>query len=149
MAKLSGSSTAEIEAPIDTVWKLVEDVERAPQWQGGLKHMDALERDDDGRAIRCESETDAKVRSVKSIVRFSYQPPVLLRWSQEKGDLSSVEGTWQLEDMGDGHTRAQYWIEVDLGRVLGMLIRGPVVDVLRHMLAGARAGELKRAIESE
>ena len=29
-----------------------------------------------------------------------------------------------------------------------MLVRGPIVDVLRQMLAGARAGELKKAIES-
>jgi hypothetical protein len=31
--------------------------------------------------------------------------------------------------------------------MLGMVIRGPLVDLLREMLAGARAGELKRAIE--
>ena len=31
--------------------------------------------------------------------------------------------------------------------MLGMVIRGPLVDVLRQMLAGARAGELKRAMD--
>jgi hypothetical protein len=31
--------------------------------------------------------------------------------------------------------------------MLGMVIRGPLIDLLRDMLAGARAGELKRAIE--
>jgi uncharacterized protein YndB with AHSA1/START domain len=147
MAMLRGSSTADIDAPIETVWKLVEDVERAPEWQGGLKRLAALERDGDGRATSCESETDAKVRTNKSIVSFTYEPPTRLRWIQEKGDLSSVEGSWELEDLGGGRTRAVYNIEVDLGRMLGMLIRGPVVDVLRQMLAGARAGELKRAIE--
>jgi hypothetical protein len=29
-----------------------------------------------------------------------------------------------------------------------MVIRGPIVDVLRQMLVGARAGELKKQIES-
>jgi hypothetical protein len=28
-----------------------------------------------------------------------------------------------------------------------MLVRGPLVDMLRGMLAGARAGELKRELE--
>jgi ribosome-associated toxin RatA of RatAB toxin-antitoxin module len=130
------------------VWALVEDVEAAPEWQGGLKALRALERDGDGRAVLCESETDAKVRTVKSTVRFEYGPPNKLRWRQLQGDLKSVEGSWQLEDLGSDRTRATYWIEVDLGRVLGTLIRGPVVDVLRQVLAGARAGELKRAIES-
>lgn len=147
MAPLSGSSTAEIEAPIAEVWALVEDVEKAPDWQGGLKAMHALERDDEGRATLCEAETDAKVRTVKSVIRFRYDGPSSLRWTQEKGELKSVEGSWQLEDLGDGRTRATYAIETELGRMLGMVIRGPLVDLLRQMLAGARAGELKRAIE--
>lgn len=148
MANVTGSSTAEIEAPRDRVWALVEDVESAPQWQGGVKSMHALERDADGRAILCEVETDAKVRTVKSIVRFTYDGPDALRWTQEKGDLKSVVGSWTLEDLGGDRTRATYSIDADLGRTLGMLVRGPVVDMLRQMLAGARAGELKKQIES-
>ena len=148
MANLSGSSTAEIDAPLDEVWAVVEDVESAPEWQGGLKSLRALERDDDGRAVRCETETDAKIRSVKSIVRFTYDGPDRLSWTQEKGDLKSVNGSWELSDLGGGRTQATYSIEVDLGRTLGMLVRGPIVEVLRHMLAGARAGELKQRIES-
>jgi hypothetical protein len=80
-------------------------------------------------------------------VRFSYDPPTSLRWSQLKGELKSVEGSWELEELGSGKTRATYALEAELGRMLGMVIRGPLVDLLRDMLAGARAGELKRAIE--
>ena len=134
--------------PSTQVWALVEDVESAPQWQGGLKAMRALDRDGDGRAVRCETESDAKVKSVKSIVRFTYDGPTKLTWTQEKGDLKSVQGSWELEDLGGDRTRATYSIDVDLGRMLGILIRGPLVDVLRHMLVGARAGELKKQIES-
>ena len=148
MAPLTGSSTEEIDAPLDRVWELVEDVERAPEWQGGLKGMHALERDAEDRAVLCEAETDAKVRTVKSIVRFDYSgAPNLLAWTQEKGDLKSVEGRWELEDLGEGRTQATYRIEADLGRMLGMVIRGPMVDLLRGMLAGARAGELKAELE--
>lgn len=145
---LSGSSTAEIHAPLDTVWALVQDVESAPDWQGGLNALRAIERDDEGRPVKAETETDAKIRAVKSIVNFTYAGPTSLTWTQEKGDLKSVEGSWELEDLGGDRTRATYSIEVDLGRKLGMLVRGPIVDVLRHMLAGARAGELKKAIEN-
>ncbi len=148
MAPLRGSSTAEISAPLEEVWALVADVERAPEWQGGLKAIRALERDDQGRAVRCEVESDAKVRTVKSVVRFTYDGPGRLSWTQEKGDLKSVDGSWRLEDLGGGRIRATYSIDADLGRTLGMLVRGPVVDMLRQMLAGARAGELKKQIES-
>ncbi len=147
MAKLNGSSTAEIEAPLDQVWAVVEDVESAPEWQGGLNGIDVLERDGDGLPVLCETHTDAKVRTVNSIVRFRYDGPTRLSWTQEKGELKSVEGSWELEDLGDGRTRATYSIETELGRMLGMVIRGPLVDLLRHMLAGARAGELKQHME--
>ena len=148
MAPLTGSSTAEIDAPLERVWALVQDVEKAPEWQGGMKGMHGLERDNEGRAILCEAETDAKVRTIKSIIRFEYDGPTTLRWSQEKGELKSVEGSWELEELGSDRTRATYRIEAELGRMLGMVIRGPLVDLLRQMLAGARAGELKQAIEA-
>jgi ribosome-associated toxin RatA of RatAB toxin-antitoxin module len=147
VAPLTGTSTAEITAPLESVWALVEDVEAAPDWQGGLKRIHVLERDDQGRPILCETESDAKVRTVKSIVRFEYDGPRALRWTQVKGDLNSVDGRWDLEQLDEGRTRATYWIRADLGRMLGMVIRGPLVDLLRQMLAGARAGELKRTIE--
>ena len=147
MANLNGSSTAEIDAPLQHVWALVQDVEAAPQWQGGLKALRAIERDSEGRPVLCESESDAKVRSIKSTVRFSYDGPNLLRWSQEKGELKSVDGSWELEDLGGDRTRATYSLDVDFGRMLGMVIRGPLVDVLRGMLVNARAGELKHAGE--
>jgi carbon monoxide dehydrogenase subunit G len=147
MANITGSSTAEIDAPLERVWEVVEDVEDAPNWQGGLKGLHALERDDEGRAIVVEADNDAKVLSVKSTVRFEYDGPTRLSWTQEKGQLKSVNGSWELEDLGDGRTRATYSLEVDTGRRLGMVVRGPIVDVLRDMLAGARAGELKQRVE--
>jgi carbon monoxide dehydrogenase subunit G len=149
MPPLTGTSTAVINAPLDRVWALVEDVEKAPDWQGGMKSIHALERDAEGRATLCETESDAKVRTIKSTVRFEYDPPTTLTWQQEKGELKSVEGSWQLEDLGSGRTRATYKINADLGRMLGMIVRGPLVDVLREMLAGARAGELKRTVEAD
>ncbi len=148
MGNITGSSTAEIDAPIERVWELVEDVEAAPGWQGGLKGLHAIERDGDGRAVLCETESDGKVRTLKSIVRFSYDGPTELRWTQEKGDMKSVDGSWKLEDLGDARTRATYALDVDLGRMLGMVIRGPLVDLLRDMLVKSRAGELKKHTEA-
>jgi ribosome-associated toxin RatA of RatAB toxin-antitoxin module len=147
MPNVTGSSTAEIDAPLQQVWDLIEDVTAAPEWQGGLKAIRAIERDAEGRATLCESESDAKVRTIKSTVRFTYEAPTRLTWHQEKGELKSVQGSWELEDLGGGRTRAVYALEVDLGRMLGMVIRGPVMDGLRAMLVNARGGELKKRAE--
>src|SRR4051812_8917045 len=99
---ISGSSTAEIDAPIDAVWAAVEDVLTAPDWQGGLKDIIELERDAEGHVTLVESHSDAKVRTIKSVVRFSYDGPTRLTWVQEKGEMKSVDGSWELEDLGDG-----------------------------------------------
>jgi ribosome-associated toxin RatA of RatAB toxin-antitoxin module len=147
MANLTGSSTAEISAPLEQVWALIADVESAPEWQGGLKSVRALERDSEGRATLVESQSDARVRTIKSNIRFTYGGPTTLSWTQEKGELKSVDGSWQLEDLGNDRTRATYSLEVELGRMLGMVIRGPLVDALRGMLVNARAGELKKRAE--
>jgi carbon monoxide dehydrogenase subunit G len=148
MGTITGSSMAEIDAPLDHVWAIVEDVLDAPAWQGGLKAMHELDRDDDGRVVLAESHSDAKVRTIKSTVRFAYDAPSRLRWRQEQGELKSVEGEWDLEDLGGDRTRATYRLDVELGRMLGMVIRGPLIDVLRSQLVGARAAELKRRAES-
>ena len=126
MGHLGGSSSEEIDAPIARVWALIEDVESAPEWQGGLDASKALERDDKGRAVLVETESDIKVRRIKARVRFTYDGPSRLSWTQEKGEMKSVEGSWELEDLGWERTRATFNLDADPGRMLGMLIRGPV-----------------------
>jgi ribosome-associated toxin RatA of RatAB toxin-antitoxin module len=148
MGTIDGQSTAEIDAPIERVWDLVQDVERGPQWQGGMKTLTGVERDGDERVLLADVEVDAKVRSLYSQVRFTYQSPSRLSWVQERGQLKSVVGSWELSELdGGARTQATYKIKVDLGR-LGLVIRGPILGILRAELAGARAGELKRAIET-
>ena len=39
MGHLGGSASAEIDAPLEAVWAVVQDVMAAPEWQGGLDKM--------------------------------------------------------------------------------------------------------------
>ena len=94
-----------------------------------------------------EIETDAKVRTLKSEMRFGYDDPSGISWEQTEGDLKSVRGSWEFEDLGNDRTRATYWMEVDLGRMLGMVIRGPLVGVLRGQLVESMPGKLKTFVE--
>ncbi|HWX95368.1 MAG TPA: SRPBCC family protein [Solirubrobacteraceae bacterium] len=147
MAHLGGSAKIDIDAPLRDVWGVIEDVMSAPDWQGGLDVMTALERDGNGRPTLVETENDIKVRRIKAHVRFSYDGPTRLSWTQEKGDMKSVEGAWDLEDLGDGRTQATYTLDADPGRVLGLVIRGPVEAATRAIFVNGRPGELKRRVE--
>ncbi|HEX6230023.1 MAG TPA: SRPBCC family protein [Solirubrobacterales bacterium] len=144
---MGGSESAEIDASFEDVWRVVEDVLSAPDWQGGVVAMSALERDAENRPTLVEIENDIKVRHVKTQVRFRYEGPTVLSWTQEKGDLKSVTGSWKLEDLGEGRTKATYTLDADPGRVLGMVLRGPVQSAAMAMLVNARPGELKERVE--
>ena len=144
---IEGSASIEIDAPIEEVFEVAADVEQSPRWQPDIKRAQVKERDEDDRQVLVRTETDAKVRTLGSDLRFTYHPPTAMQWQQEKGDLKSVEGSWTLEDLGNGRTRATYWMEVDLGRMLGAVIRGPLVDALRKQLVESMPEKLKNDVE--
>ena len=144
---IEGRASEEIEAPIEEVFSIAADVEGSPRWQPEIKRAECVERDRDGNQTLVRTETDGTVRTLHSTLRFGYEEPSRITWEQTEGDLKSVRGSWELEDLGDDRTRATYWMEVDLGRMLGMVIRGPLVGVLRGQLVESMPGKLKRFVE--
>jgi len=149
MGNIGGSASVEIDAPLAKVWAEIEDVATAPEWQGGLDGMTVLEQDDAGRATLVETENDIKVRRITARVRFNYDGPTRLSWTQEKGDMKSVEGSWELEDLGEDRTRATYKLDADPGRMLGLVIRGPVEAATRALFVNGRPGELRKRVTGE
>ena len=148
MGNITGERSVEIDAPIERVFAIAADIENAAEWQGSLKDVEVLERDADGRASLVDTVNDAKVKTVKNKLSFTYEEPTAIRWRQEKGDVKSLVGWWKLEDLGGERTRATYALEVDPGRMLGLLIRGPVEGQVREFLLGNAADGLKRTAES-
>lgn len=144
---MTGSASADIAAPQQRCYDLAADVDNIADWQDGVVGVEVLERDDRGRALVAEISSDAKVRTVKARVRFSYDEPSGLSWTQEKGDLKSLEGSWSFTESG-GTTTATYALDLDPGRILGMLVRGPVEGRVRELMVVARPQQLKRVAEA-
>jgi len=148
MAMIKGDRSVEIDAPIERCYEIASDIDNAPEWQGSLKDVEVLERDGERRALVVETESDAKVKTVRARLRFAYEPPTAIRWVQEKGDTKSLNGSWTFEDLGGGRTRATYALEADPGRVLGLLLRGPAQGKVRDFLLGDAAEGLKQHAEA-
>jgi uncharacterized membrane protein len=148
MATVRGERTVEIEAPIARCYAIAADIERAPDWQAALVSASVVERDGSGRPALVDTDFDAKVRRIGSRMRFSYAPESEVTWRQERGDVKAMHGSWRFEDLGGERTRATYSLEVDPGRILGLLLRGPTEAKVRDFLLGDAADGLKRQAEA-
>ncbi len=151
MADLEGSHTLEIDAPIAVCFEIAADVERAPEWQGAMKSARGVEFDDAGRPTLVDTQIDSGVTRNKLMLRFDYDEPNGMTWTRESGDLKSLDGRWEFEDLGDGRTRATYSLEIGLPRALAMLrkgIKGPAEQKVRELLTHRPVEGLKRKAES-
>ena len=148
MGELQASWTVEIDAPMERVWEVAADVPNSPEWQPSLETVETVETDSEGRATLVNTEADAVVRKTKQRLRFSYDEPAGMSWEQEKGDVKSLHGSWTFTELGADRTKAVYELRIDPGRMLGMLVRGPVEGkVKEHLTKGAAEG-LKQHVES-
>ncbi len=147
MGKIAASHTVEIDAPLAEVYAVAADVPGAVEWNPAMEKVDVIEEDAEGRATLVEAEADVKVKKSKSILRFTYDEPNGLTWVQEKGDVKSVDGRWELSELDAGRTKATYALDVDPGRMLGMLLRGPVEGQVKEYLTKGAAEGLKQHVE--
>ena len=148
MGELQASWTVEIEAPRERVFAVAADVPNSPEWQPSLQKVTTLETDDEGRATLVDTEADAKVRTTKQRLRFSYDEPSGMSWEQEKGDVKSLHGSWTFTELGPERTEAVYELRVDPGRMLGMLLRGPAEGKVKEFLTKGAAEGLKQDVEA-
>ena len=147
MANISGSASSEIDAPVDAVWAVVQDVGAWAEWQAALGQVTPTATDGEGRVSECEADIDAKITKISMTLECEYAPTSRMTFTRTSGSLSSLEGTWQLDDLGDGRTRATYSLEVDPGSVIGFLLNAERKEKLRALLVDARPSELKARVE--
>lgn len=148
MGELHASWSTEIDAPIERVFAVAADVPNSPDWQPSLQRVKTLETDDQGRVTLADTEADAKVKTTKQRLRYSYEEPAGIRWEQEEGDVNSLVGSWTFTELGPERTKATYDLRVDPGRMLGMMLRGPVEGKVKEYLTKGAAEGLKRAVEA-
>ena len=112
-----------------------------PDWQSAVRSADVLEPGSDPVV---EFRVDAKVRTIRYVLRYHPEPPGRLWWEYVEGDARSIAGEYALEDLGGGTTRAVYRLEIDPGR----FVPGPLKKALTEGVMRASVRELKTRVES-
>lgn len=148
MGTLEASHTVEIEAPLERVYEVAADIANCDKWTPSVLEVEVIEKHPDGSAKLAEMLNDALVKKTKTILSYEYDGPTGISWEQEKGDPKWLTGTWELTAIDGGHTRAVYSLRTDPGRVLGLLLRGPVEGKVKEFLSKGAAEGLKEYVEA-
>ena len=133
---------------MERVWTVAADVPASPVWQPALQTVEALETDEHGRAVLVDTSSDAVVKTTRQQLRFDFDEPTGMSWVQIKGDVKSLEGSWEFVELAVDRTRATFALVVDPGRMLGILLRGPVEGKVKEFLTKGAAEGLKQHVES-
>lgn len=136
MAKVE--STVIVQAPLETLWQLAQQVEKMPEYMSDLESVEVLEdeaisptqRRTTTRWVALIKQMNRKVRWVEEDIWDSEKH--LCSFEQTEGDFSHYSGKWHFESAGEKETKAHleisYAIEIPL---LGALIQKVILKLMQ------------------
>ena len=149
MAGYDDCRTIEVDAPPERCFALLTDYERLPSWQGSLRSVRVLERDEHGRGSVVEYEVDAKLRVVRYRLRQVYEEPHRLASEYLGGDFRDFSGEWRFLPAGEDRTRVELDLTVDPGRFVPGPVRGAISDaVMKRALSDLKREAERRGVPS-
>lgn len=149
MGTIEASHTVEIEAGLERVFEVAAEIEACDEWTPSVLSVEVLEKHPDGLAKLVEMENDAVVKKSRTILRYDYDRPAGISWEQEEGETKWLRGSWELSALDGERTRAVYSLAADPGRMLGLLLRGPVEGKVKEFLTRGAAEGLKEQVEGK
>ena len=121
------------------------DFDSYPEWQRAVKSVEVVSHDGDRRAKEVEFEIDAKIRSIRYRLDYSYEEPHLITWRYVEGDVRDVDGEFVFEDQGDGTTLATYALRLDPG----LPLPGRILNLLSEQVMQGSMEDLKQRVEGD
>lgn len=103
----------EIEAPIQLVYDVIIDYERYPEFIADMEAVEVVRRD--GDTVEASFQLNL-IKRIHYTLELVGEPPHRVRWSLVTSKLFQTnDGGWELEEIGEGRTRATYSIDVGFG----------------------------------
>ncbi len=131
MASESGSESIDIKATPERILDVVTDIDAYPKWNDEFKEAKVVDRDGSGRPSRAEFLLDAKIKTVRYTLAYSY-PGTGVAWQNEEGgDVKLIKGSYDFAPNGDS-TTVNYNFEIDPGFPVPAFIRKQAVKVIVH-----------------
>lgn len=139
-------SALEIDASPEVLYDTAADVASYPEWASGVREVEILDTDAEGRVKRARFVLEGFVKEIEYVLRYTHDRPQLLSWvAEECDDLRMLEGSYQFSSKDDGSTEVVYSLRVELNFNLpGFVRRQAEKQIVTTALRGLR----KRVLES-
>ena len=101
-----------IDVPKEKFFEVILDVEKYPEFLSECKActVDSAEGD-----VKVVTQKLSLMKTINVTTRITFDRPNGCKWTLVKGDMMKMnDGYWQLEDAGEGKTKATYGMELKL-----------------------------------
>lgn len=131
----------EMKATPEAVFAVAADLDSYPEWAIGLKEIEVLESDGEGRATRARFVVDGMIKEIAYTLSYTYEEPFAMRWRAEPGsnDIKELEGSYTFREAGEGLTEVVYALKVEPSFTIpGFLRRQAEKQLVATALRGLR-----------
>lgn len=130
-----------IAASPEKIWRVVTDCSRAPEFVPGVLSCERLAVLEPGRVdlFRQAVKYSWYLPRLEYEFRLEYFPYEQLNFRRVSGSLRRLDGTWWIENMGEGQTLVFYSLDLDPGFLVPkFLVRKALQKDLPKVLAALR-----------
>jgi ribosome-associated toxin RatA of RatAB toxin-antitoxin module len=133
-------STLEIDASPETLYDVAADVAAYPEWASGVKEVEILALDSDGRVDRARFVLEGFVKEIEYVLKYSHDRPNNLSWvAEESDDLEMLEGSYQFSKSDSEATEVVYSLTVEPKFIIpGFIRRQAEKQIVSSALRGLR-----------
>lgn len=133
-------STLEIDATPEALYDVAADVAAYPEWASGVKEVEVLDVDGEGRVDRARFVLEGFVKEIEYVLKYTHDRPNVLSWvAEESDDLKMLEGTYQFAPTEDGATEVVYSLTVEPKFIIpGFIKRQAEKQIVTTALRGLR-----------
>lgn len=130
----------EVSATPAQVFAVASDLDSYHEWATGVKEVEVLEKDKNGRPARARFVVDGMVKEITYVLLYTYDEPNSMSWVAEPGpDLNELEGSYVFNDGGEGRTEVVYGLRVEPSFTIpGFLRRQAEKQLVGTALRGLR-----------
>lgn len=139
------SASIRIEADPQTIMEVIGDFSAYPSWAKGVRSAEVLSEFPDGWAERVHFNLDVPPIRDRYTLEYAWDGHESVSWWLVDGQvLTHMDGTYLLQDLGDGRTEVTYRLALDLVvPLIGMIKRKGEKLIIEAALNG-----LKTYVES-